>query len=76
VDKNNFGPMGVQEEYRQRGIGRALLLTSLHAMAAERYAYAIIAWAGSLEFYKKTVGATLIENSEPGIFRGELVGGA
>jgi hypothetical protein len=34
---------------------------------------AIIGWAGSLEFYQKTVGATLIEDSEPGIFRGELV---
>jgi hypothetical protein len=43
-------------------------------MATERYAYAVIGWAGSPEFYQKAVGAILIENSEPGIFRGELVG--
>lgn len=74
ASKGMFGAMGVQEEYRQRGIGRALLLTSLHAMAAERYAYAIIGWAGSPEFYQKAAGAILIEDSEPGIFRGNLVG--
>lgn len=71
--KGMFGAMGVQEEYRERGIGSALLLVSLHAMKAERYAYAIIGWAGPVEFYQKTVGATIIENSEPGIFTGELV---
>jgi GNAT superfamily N-acetyltransferase len=76
ASKGIFGPMGVQEEYRERGIGRALLITSLRAMAAERYAYAVIGWAGSPEFYQKTVGATLIERSEPGIFQGDLFGGA
>jgi GNAT superfamily N-acetyltransferase len=76
ASKGMFGAMGVQEDYRARGIGRALLLVSLHAMAVERYAYAIIGWAGSFEFYQKTVGATLIEDSEPGIFRGGLVGEA
>jgi GNAT superfamily N-acetyltransferase len=74
ASKGMFGAMGVQEDYRARGVGRALLLISLHAMAAERYAYAIIGWAGSFEFYQKTVGAILIEDSEPGIFRGKLVG--
>jgi GNAT superfamily N-acetyltransferase len=74
ASKGMFGAMGVQKDYRGRGIGRALLLISLQAMAAERYAYAIIGWAGSFEFYQKTVGATLIEDSEPGIFRGKLVG--
>jgi GNAT superfamily N-acetyltransferase len=69
-----FGPLGVQEDYRGRGIGRALLLVSLRAMAAERYAYAVIGWAGSDEFYQKAVGAILIEDSAPGIFRGMLYG--
>lgn len=73
--KGIFGPMGVKEEFRERGIGSALLLIGLLAMAAERYVYAVIGWAGSPEFYQKTVGATFIEGSEPGIFRGELVGG-
>ena len=50
------------------GIGRALLLAALHAMRAEGYAYAIIGWASSVEFYRKAVGATVIEGSEPGIY--------
>jgi GNAT superfamily N-acetyltransferase len=67
-----FGPTGVQADYRGRDIGKALLLASLHAMASERYAYAVIGWAGPTEFYAKAVGATLIEGSEPGIYRGPL----
>jgi GNAT superfamily N-acetyltransferase len=68
-----FGPMGVREDYRNRGIGTALLLHNLHAMRRERYAYAVIGWAGPTDFYAKTVGATIIEGSAPGIFRGPLV---
>jgi GNAT superfamily N-acetyltransferase len=70
--KGMFGPTGVQEDYRGRGIGKALLLACLHAMAAQRYAYAVIGWAGPTEFYSKAVGATIIEGSEPGIYRGPL----
>ena len=69
-----FGPEGVRADRRGRGIGRALLLACLHAMAAERYAYAVIGWAGPTEFYAKTVGAAVIAGSEPGIFRGPLKG--
>jgi len=43
-------------------------------MAADGYEYAVIGWAGPTEFYKKTVGAILIEESEPGIIRGRLKG--
>ena len=67
-----FGPTGVQPDYRGRDIGKALLLASLHAMASERFAYAIIGWAGPTEFYAKAAGATIIEGSEPGIYRGPL----
>ncbi|MCP4426178.1 MAG: GNAT family N-acetyltransferase [Chloroflexi bacterium] len=73
--KGMFGPTGVQATCRGRGIGHALLLTALHAMASERYAYAVIGWVGPTKFYEQTVGATLIEGSEPGIYRGELVSG-
>jgi GNAT superfamily N-acetyltransferase len=69
-----FGPEGVQPDYQGRGIGKALLLACMYAMADFGYAYAIIAWAGPIDFYKKSVGATIIENSEPGIFRGPLTG--
>jgi hypothetical protein len=73
IAKGMFGPEGVHTEYRERGIGKALLLACMHAMAIDGYAYAVISWAGPIEFYKNAVGATPIENSEPGIFRGPLV---
>jgi GNAT superfamily N-acetyltransferase len=63
-----FGPELVHPDRRERGIGRALLLAALHAMRAEGYAYAIIGWASSVEFYRKAVGATVIDGSEPGIY--------
>jgi ribosomal protein S18 acetylase RimI-like enzyme len=72
ASKGLFGPIGVREDYRRRGIGKALLLTCLHVMLRERYAYAVIGWAGPVDFYARTVGATIIEGSEPGIFRGPL----
>jgi len=72
--KGIFGPEGVHPCHRGRGIGKALLLACLHAMKDERYAYAVIGWAGPVEFYSRTVGATVIEGSEPGIYRGPLVG--
>lgn len=70
-----FGPTGVLEGERKRGIGTALLLVSLHAMAAEGYAYAIIGWAGPADFYAKAVGAVPIAGSAPGIFANLLRGG-
>ena len=56
--KGMFGPMAVLESCRERGIGKGLLLASLHAMKAQNYAYAVIWWAGPTEFYAKAVGAT------------------
>jgi ribosomal protein S18 acetylase RimI-like enzyme len=70
--KNFFGPMGVAPHARNRGIGTALLLVCLHAMAAHGYVYAIIGSAGALAFYNKTVGAIPIEGSEPGAYGDRL----
>lgn len=72
--KGVFGPMGVREEYRHRGIGRALLLSCLHAMVRDGYDYAIIGQVGPTEFYEKSVGAIPIQGSEPGSVRGRLIG--
>jgi GNAT superfamily N-acetyltransferase len=72
TSKNFFGPTGVLEAYRGRGIGQVLLLACLHAMAAQGFAYAIIGAVGPVEFYTKTVGATIIDDSTPGIYRGML----
>jgi len=70
--RNFFGPEGVAENERGRGIGRALLLAALHAQRARGYAYAIIGGVGPAEFYAKTVGAVAIAGSTPGIYGGML----
>jgi len=67
-----FGPTGVTEAARGTGLGKALLLAALRAMAADGYAYAVIGGAGPVDFYVKTVGAIPIEGSEPGLYRGLL----
>ncbi|MFA6439609.1 MAG: GNAT family N-acetyltransferase [Bacteriovoracaceae bacterium] len=65
-----FGPMGVTESERGKGIGKALLVKTLSSMREQGYGYSIIGWVeDAIEFYSKTVGATLIENSTPGIYR-------
>lgn len=66
--RNFFGPEGVAAEARGKGIGRALLLSALHAQRAQGYAYAIIGGVGPAEFYAKTAGAVSIEGSTPGIY--------
>jgi Acetyltransferase (GNAT) family len=66
--KNFFGPTGVVENARSKGVGLALLLSCLHAMRDNGYAYAIIGGVGPAEYYSKTVGATLIGGSSPGIY--------
>ncbi|HEY6203588.1 MAG TPA: GNAT family N-acetyltransferase [Candidatus Limnocylindria bacterium] len=70
-----FGPTGVLESERKQGIGTALLLMTLHAMAAQGYAYAIIGGVGPAEFYANAVGAVAIAGSTPGIYAGLLRGG-
>ena len=51
-----------------RGIGKALLIASLLALRDLVYVYGIIGGAGPIEFYHTTVGATIIVDSEPGIY--------
>ena len=70
-----FGPTGVLERERKKGIGTALLLMTLEAMTAEGYAYAIIGGAGPADFYARAVGAVPIAGSTPGIYANLLRGG-
>jgi predicted N-acetyltransferase YhbS len=63
-----FGPTGVAESERGRGIGRALLITSLWGLRELGYVYGIIGAAGPVEFYQEAVGAIVIPDSEPGIY--------
>lgn len=67
-----FGPTGVDETARGKGIGGALLLRCMEAMRDEGYGYAIIGGVGPAEFYSKMLGATIIEDSTPGIYK-ELI---
>ena len=71
--RNYFGPEGVLEECRGRGVGRALLLSCLHAMAQMGYAYAIIGGAGPKKFYSRCCGAVPIEGSSPGFYRYQAI---
>ena len=70
--KGFFGPTGVDPAERHQGIGQAILLSCLHAMHDEGYGYGVIGSAGPVDFYKKCCGATVIEGSNPGVYRGML----
>jgi len=70
--QNFFGPTAVEEIYRGKGIGKILLMECLNAMRLQGFAYAIIGGVGPADFYKKTVGAELINGSNPGIYNGIL----
>ncbi len=66
--RNYFGPTGVLETYRGKGVGKALYLACLRAMYEMGYAYAIVGGAGPTGFYEKCSGATVIPDSKPGIY--------
>lgn len=66
--KDFFGPAGVDQMFRGKSIGTALLMKCLCDMKMQGYAYAIIGGAGPVEFYEKTVGAVVIDGSVPGIY--------
>ena len=63
-----FGPMGVIDKAKGKGIGKALLLAALAGLRDMGYVYAIIGAAGPVRFYQTTVGASIIPDSEPGIY--------
>ena len=63
-----FGPTGVADDERGKGIGKTLLIAALWGLRELGYVYAIIGSAGPVQFYEDTVGATVIPDSEPGIY--------
>ncbi|MEL7120846.1 MAG: GNAT family N-acetyltransferase [Bacteroidota bacterium] len=72
TSKAFFGPTGVLPDYRGNGLGKVLLFESLQALKMMGYAYGIIGGVGPADFYTKTVGAILIEGSNPGIYKSLL----
>jgi len=63
-----FGPTGVLESERGKGIGKELLVRSMIALRELGYAYAIIGAAGPTDFYEKSLGAMPIPGSVPGAY--------
>lgn len=59
--KNYFGPTGVNDAYRGKGVGKALLVAALHGLRGLGYTYAVIGDAGPVDFYSRVLGATIIE---------------
>lgn len=70
--KGFFGPTGVDEHQRGKGIGKMLFLYTMYLMRLDGYGYAVIGGAGPTEFYAKTANATIIEDSKPGVYKGML----
>jgi ribosomal protein S18 acetylase RimI-like enzyme len=71
--KNFFGPLGVSKDFQRLGIGTALLLRCLYAMAENGYAYAIIGDSDKVsEFYSSVIETIEIEGSSPGIYINRL----
>ena len=70
---NFFGPTGVADDARGKGVGTMLLLLCLHAIKDAGYAYAIIGGVGPAGYYANAVGAMAIEGSSPGIYDFSLI---
>ena len=66
TSKGFFGPMGVDEKYRKKGIGKSLIIHCLEAMYFDGYAYAIIGGVSerTQPFYNHVCGSKPIENSK------------
>jgi GNAT superfamily N-acetyltransferase len=67
-----FGPTGVDPDARGKGIGLALISACLQTMKTLGHAYAFIGDAGPVDFYARTVGATIIPALDKGIYEGML----
>ncbi len=66
--KGMVGPLGVAASYRQQGVATVLLNLCFEAMKADGYAYAVIGWVSSEDFYRKCCGAIAIPGSAPGVY--------
>lgn len=61
-----FGPTAVKEEFRKKGIGKALLLRSLFSLKEMGYGYGFIGMPSkeAIPFYQKTINGVVVgENS-------------
>lgn len=63
-----FGPTGVNEAYRGRGIGKALLLESLVGLRSLGYVYGFIGSPGPVDFYLKATKSMLLPEDWTSIY--------
>lgn len=68
--KNFVGPMGIMENERNKGIGKALMLKCLLSMKEMGYAYAIIGSSSekNIKFHQKVSNAQVISSDTLGIY--------
>lgn len=64
-----FGPTGVREEMRGKGVGALILLRCLASMWEMGYAYAVIGGVGPAKFYEKVCDAFVIPGSAVGVYQ-------
>ncbi len=68
-----FGPIGVADAARGRGLGAALLRACLLDMRSAGYAYAIAGGVGAPAFFRRVAAAVEIPDSSPGLYANQLV---
>ena len=71
--KGFLGPIGVHDDFRGKGVGKAVVITALHCMREAGYGYAVIGDAGPVEFFKSICDARVIEGSTPGIYSNPVI---
>ena len=64
-----FGPIGVAQEHRGKGLGKALLMSCLLDMKLKGYGYAIIGMTDKDKFYNHCAGAVVIPGSEGSVWK-------
>jgi GNAT superfamily N-acetyltransferase len=69
-----FGPVGIAESARGKGLGAVLLHACLQDMRAWGYGYAIAGFVGAPKFFKTAARATEIADSSPGLYADQLKG--
>lgn len=55
-----FGPQGVIESHRSKGLGGVLLMAALQQLALEGYREVHIPWVSSIEYYRRYTGARVV----------------
>jgi GNAT superfamily N-acetyltransferase len=69
LDGNQIVGFGVDEAYRGKGIGKALLIESLAGLRSMGYVYGFIGSPGPVDFYLKAVKGMLLPGDYTSIYQ-------